>query len=66
MDKDITSKCRFGNNDDECLPLEKCACGREFGSWDVVLSIYRSDPFECDCGRKLYFTNTITIYEVVK
>uniref|UniRef100_A0A6M3JYV4 Uncharacterized protein n=1 Tax=viral metagenome TaxID=1070528 RepID=A0A6M3JYV4_9ZZZZ len=64
MDKDITDKCRFGGNDDECLPLEKCACGREFDSWDFILGPYRDTPHECDCGRKLYFRNKITIYEI--
>jgi len=64
MDKDVTSECRFGENDEELLPLKKCVCGKKFDSWDFILSIYREDPHVCDCGRKLYFRNKITIYEI--
>jgi len=65
MDKDITNQCSFGENDDEILPLEKCVCGEEYILWDFVLSIYRENPTVCKCGRKLYFRNKITIYEVI-
>ena len=64
MDKDITEQVEFETNDDECLPLTKCACGRKFGSWKFVLSIYRDSAIECACGRKLYFSCNIRIYEV--
>lgn len=64
MDKDITNRVKFGENDGEFLPLTQCICGCKFDSWDCILNIYRDMPFECDCGRKLYFSNKITVYEI--
>ena len=67
MDKDITNDCRYELNDDECLPLTRCACGQEFNPWSFTLSIYRDSPDICpNCGRKLYFGVKIRVYEVVK
>ena len=64
-DIDITEKVRFGDNDSEYLPLTKCACGKEFPSWEFILSIYRDHPAQCNkCGRKMYFEATIQVYEV--
>lgn len=58
---------RYGNPDDEHLPLRRCACGQLFNGWDVVLSIYPDDPTTMDCcGRQLYFSQQITIHEVGK
>ena len=65
MDKDITDQCEFDYSDGEYLPLLKCACGKKFGYWNFSISIYREDAIMCDCGRRLYFANKITIYEVV-
>lgn len=64
MDKDITDKVDFGRNDDEHLPITKCVCGKEFGHWEFVISM-GSDCFSpCpNCGRKMYFTLDIKIYE---
>ena len=65
-DKDITALVDFGNSDDEALPITKCACGARFDAWDFIISIYRYDPHECPhCHRKLYFRNSIRVYEVV-
>jgi len=64
MDKDITDQVKFYDNDGDCLPLLQCICGREFSPWDFNLGIYRDMPSDCDCGRKLYFRNKITVYEV--
>ncbi len=64
MDKDITDCVRFGNSDDESLPLTQCVCGKKFGMWHTVISIYRDDPWECSCGRKLYFKNSVSVYEI--
>ena len=62
---DITSKVIFDNNDDECLPILKCICGKEFNSWEHVISIYEDDPTPCpNCGHKLIFVNEIRVYEV--
>lgn len=64
MDKDITKQVLFGFNDEECLPLTQCACGKSYNYWDFVLSVYPDDPEECiHCGRKLYFRVNITVYE---
>jgi hypothetical protein len=65
MDKDITNQCIFGETDGECLPLLKCACGREFDEWGFILNMDKSMVTECDCGRKLYFSSKVTINEVV-
>jgi len=67
MDKDITNQVGFGDLDGECLSLIKCVCGIEFPYWEFVLSIYRDSPSECEgCGRKLYFHNRISVYEVIE
>ena len=67
--KDVTDLVEFGSNDDECLPLYKCVCGAKYESWKFTLSIY-SDPDwanECKfCGRKLYFSISIRVYEIDK
>lgn len=63
-DKDITSEVNFGRNDDECLPLKKCACGQEFEYWNFILGIERDYAKSCpNCGRKLYFTVDIKVFE---
>ena len=63
---DVSAQCRFDNPDDECLPLTRCVCGVDHPSWEVVLSVYADDPqiMPC-CGRKLYFAQSITVFEVV-
>ncbi len=63
---DVTDKVSFGEVDAEFLPLTKCVCNKEFQLWDLVLSIYNDDLSKCSsCGRKFYFTNKVTVYEVV-
>ena len=65
QDTDVTDLVGFGNPDDELLPLTECVCGARFDMWDMVISIYREDAYECDkCGRRLYFRNDIKVYEV--
>lgn len=64
MDKDITSEVSFERNDDESLPLTKCVCGAKFPPWDFILGMERDYPNTCDCGRKLYFTLDIKVFEV--
>ena len=63
---DITDKVAFGLNNDECLPLKKCACGKEFDWWEFILGM-DSDPGypkECpNCGRKMWFSVKIRVYE---
>jgi hypothetical protein len=64
---DVTDKVNFENNDDECLPLTKCVCGKEFNAWGFIISIYDNSAEECpNCHRKFYFRNNINIYEIVE
>ena len=66
-DKDVTDLVSFGNPDDECLPLMRCVCGTTFPEWEEIIGIYREHPHECSvCHRKLYFRNSIIVYEVVE
>jgi hypothetical protein len=63
----VTKEVEFENNDDECLPITKCACGAKFPAWHFYISIYDDDPTICPvCGRKFYFRNAIQVYEVVE
>ena len=63
-DKDITGEVDFKLNDDECLPLTRCACGDESEPWDFILGMERDYPKECpNCKRKLYFKPNIRVYE---
>ena len=65
MPKDITDQVDFHTNDDEALPLTKCACGATFEPWDFILSIYKDYPKVCPiCGRMMYFSVEIRVYEI--
>lgn len=65
---DVTANVEFGNPDDEYLPLTRCVCGAEFEPWTNIISVY-GDPAliqSCPkCGRRLYFLQSITVYELV-
>jgi len=53
-------------NDGEYLVLTKCVCGKPiYDSFDGGISIYGKniDPMPC-CGRKLYFSMSVKVYEV--
>ena len=64
-DKDVTALIQFGCNDEESLPVNKCVCGAEFELWEFVLNVYHDTPRQCHhCGRRFYFRNKITVYEV--
>ena len=66
MDKDITEQVDFDLPDGECLPLLKCVCGKRFQYWDCIIHMDRDFAHKCDeCGRQLYFRNSIRVYEVV-
>jgi hypothetical protein len=65
MPLDVTAEVCFGTNDDEALPLLKCVCGKKFDLWNAIVSVYPDNPWQCDeCGRQLYFRNSITVYQV--
>jgi len=64
---DVTDKVKFGNPDDELLPILQCVCGHKFHLWEHNISIYKDLIFEkCPkCGAKLYFRNSIRVYQLV-
>ncbi len=63
--RDVTKLVEFGNNDDETLPIKKCVCGTKFPEWSFYISIYPDHAEPCpNCGRKLYFQNTIVVWEI--
>ena len=65
MNKDVTFKTQYSEVDDECLSITKCVCGKTFPSWTFIISIYEDMPTECpEYKRKLFFRNSITVYEV--
>jgi len=67
--KNVTTLVTFGNSDDECLSITKCVCGNKFDPWDFIISIYDREDYiqECqECGAKLYFRNTIQVYQIIK
>ena len=62
---DVTDQVEFGWADGELLPMEKCICGATWGLWEWVLGVREDHPYECPkCGRKFYWTNKITVWEV--
>ena len=64
--RDVTPEVRFGNPDDESLPLTSCLCGAEWKLWDgPILSVYADDPTECpQCHRRFYFSLWVRVFEV--
>ena len=65
--KDVTSLMRFGNPDDECLPVHKCVCGEEFEHWGFIIGIDEEYPYGCPfCGREFMFRQKIEIWEKEK
>jgi DNA-directed RNA polymerase subunit RPC12/RpoP len=63
--KDVTSKVGYGSVDDESLPINRCVCGTEFGSWSQIIGIYEDNPWECpNCHIRLVFRNRIRIFSV--
>lgn len=65
MDKDVTELVEFDLNDDEALPLTQCVCGAKFPAWTHTITVYRDGGKKCpNCGRCLYFTIGIRVYEI--
>ena len=64
--KDVTSLVEVGSIDDELIPITKCVCGATFKNWGgFVISIYEDMPYRCPkCGRGLYFSIELHVYEV--
>ena len=56
---------KLGNPDDEYAPVLKCVCGVSYPMWEQIISIYAADadPMPC-CGRRFYFRQTVTVFEV--
>jgi hypothetical protein len=60
---DVTEKVRWGNPDDELLPILKCVCGTPFKDWDRVIRRDVDDACPCPiCGRILIWS--ISIIEI--
>jgi len=63
-DKDVTSEVQFGLNYDENLLLIKCICGSTFDHGEFVLTMSRKSASQCpNCGRKLYYTLEVNVFE---
>lgn len=63
--KDVTSLVDFQNNDDECLPITQCVCGKKFSPWSFIISIYEDGAYACpNCGRKFFFRLGIRVFQV--
>lgn len=65
---DVTELVTFSSPDDDCLPITKCVCGTEFPIWQFTISIYDdNDAYQCpECKRKLWFSSSIHVYEIVE
>lgn len=67
---DVTNKVEFENSDDELLPITKCICGKKYDNvWDFCISINDGSGhfYQCEsCGAKLYFSNSISVYQIVE
>ncbi len=65
--KEVTSLVETGTiRDEELVPIMKCVCGATFRDWgDFTISIYKDSPYHCPkCGRALYFSMHLHVYEV--
>jgi hypothetical protein len=63
-DIDVTDRVSFGDNDADMLPLTECVCGQRFGLLEFNLHSDRDEPITClSCGRMLYFTISIRVFE---
>jgi len=64
-DKDITDLVSYDLPDGDCLPVNKCAYGHAYESWDFILMADRETPTTCKyCGRSMYFKLSICIMEI--
>ena len=62
---DITSKVSIGSIDGNKLSVARCVCGARFDFWDYVIGAHAESAKPCPaCGRRLYFTVVLKIYEV--
>lgn len=55
----------LGDPDGEAAPVLTCVCGTTHRPWEVFISIYDDSarPMPC-CGRRLYFRNSVRVYQV--
>jgi len=62
---DVTDKTQVGSVDGEYATLTKCVCGAKFDYWDVILYVYPDSANTCpECGCKLYFSMSISVFQV--
>jgi len=51
--------------DGEIVPVGRCICGHKGGWGNFTISIYRDHAKKCpECGRRLYYTVNLRVYEV--
>ena len=64
-DKNVTELVEHGLPDNDSMGMRRCVCGAEFIMWGYYITMHRKSARACpECGRKLYFTQTISVYEV--
>lgn len=64
-DRDVTALVIIADNpDDTQLPIRRCVCGATFDRWVCSISSESADEMPC-CGRRLTWSQTIHITEVV-
>jgi len=63
--KNVSNQVEFISSDDESLSILKCVCGVVHKPWDAIISIYDDEAIEMPCcGRKLFWRQTIQVFEV--
>jgi len=62
---DITVQVCIGTPDDDSCPIRRCACGAHHPAWTVTVGgdPDAAEPMPC-CGRRLVFTQVVTVYQV--
>ena len=66
--KDVTPDVRIGRIlDDYMVTLTKCVCGAEFSRGGLTITAGEENASDCpECGRELYFTMDVKVWEKVK
>ena len=63
-DVDVTEHTSFRDPDTDPLALTRCICGKRFRLWEATLSSSREDVDRMPCcGRRLYFSAAVRIFE---
>ena len=65
QDRDVTDVVAFTAPQDGVLPVLRCVCGAEFAVWLFAITSREAAQRCPRCGRRLYFTEAIKVYEIV-